>query len=114
MALSLTTIAASVLSLFNTSFSQSLSQLESAHKVLANLEDLKSEKSALEELVNSRGHVLLMSPKDHPELAGKGVEYAWGAAKLLFRKINHCKVKNMHINILRVMDTDYLTFERRR
>jgi len=80
--------------------------------VLANLEDFKSEKSALEELVHSRGHILLMSPKGHPELAGKGVEYAWGAAKLLFRKINDCKVKNMHINILRVMDTDYLTFER--
>jgi len=49
----------------------------------------------LEELVHSRGHILLMSPKGHPELAGKGVEYAWGAAKLLFRKINDCKVKNL-------------------
>eukprot|EP00873_Tetraselmis_striata_P027840 jgi/Tetstr1/448104/TSEL_035402.t1 len=87
-------------------------KLESAQKVLGNLEDFKSEKSALEELVHSRGHILLMSPKGHPELAGKGVEYAWGAAKLLFRKINDCKVKNLHINILRVMDTDYLTLER--
>eukprot|EP00873_Tetraselmis_striata_P000302 jgi/Tetstr1/420566/TSEL_011656.t1 len=53
-----------------------------------------------------------MSPKRHSELAGKGVEYALGAAKLLFRKINDCKVKNLHINTLRVMDTDYLTLER--
>jgi len=66
----------------------------------------------LEKLVHSRGHILLMSPKGHPELAGKGVEYAWGAAKLRSRKINACKVKNMLINILRVMDSDYLTLER--
>jgi len=50
----------------------------------------------LEELVHSRGHILLMSPKGHPELAGKGVEYAWGAAKLLFRKINDLDIDIPH------------------
>eukprot|EP00873_Tetraselmis_striata_P018417 jgi/Tetstr1/438681/TSEL_027231.t1 len=52
-----------------------------------------------------------MSPKGHPELAGKGVEYARGAAKLKFRKINNCKLKDMHDNILKAMDTDYQTLD---
>ena len=29
-----------------------------------------------------------MSPKCHPELAGHGIEYCWGGAKMFFRRNN--------------------------
>ena len=41
-----------------------------------------------------------MSPKGHPELAGKGIEFSWGVSKKHFRKINNCKGKDLHENIL--------------
>ena len=40
-----------------------------------------------------------MSPKGHPELAGKGIEFSWGVSKKYFRKINNCKGKDLHANI---------------
>ena len=42
--------------------------------VLGNLPDFKNERPALKHLVDSRGHILLLSPKFHPELAGVGIE----------------------------------------
>jgi hypothetical protein len=42
-----------------------------------------------------------MSPKGHPELAGKGIEFSWGVSKKCFRKINNCVGKDMHKNILK-------------
>ena len=43
--------------------------------VLGNCEDLMNEKSALQALVEARGHILVMSPKGHCELACQGIEY---------------------------------------
>ena len=31
--------------------------------------------------VHTTGDMLLMSPKGHPDVAGKGVEYCWGYRK---------------------------------
>ena len=61
--------------------------LDSSH-VLANCTDFLSEKGALEHLLNSRGHLCKASPKCHPELAGNGVEYAWGIIKRRLRRAN--------------------------
>ncbi|CAN0529472.1 unnamed protein product [Ectocarpus sp. 12 AP-2014] len=47
-------------------------------KVLQALPDFKNERTALQHLVESRGHILLLSPKCHPEVAGVGIEYSWG------------------------------------
>ena len=41
-----------------------------------------------------------MSPRCHPELAGQGIEYCWGAAKLYYRRHNDCKPANMHRNVV--------------
>jgi hypothetical protein len=41
-----------------------------------------------------------MTPKAHRELAGRGIEYAWGYSKLIFRKDNDANAKNLRINIL--------------
>lgn len=37
-------------------------------------------------MVESREHIIIMSPKYHPELAGVGIGYGWGKAKLEFRR----------------------------
>ena len=61
---------------------------EDMRKALAECSDFKSEVGALERSVIERGHILLMSPKAHPELAGLGIEYCWGKAKSDFRRNN--------------------------
>lgn len=68
--------------------------------VLSNCPDFSSEVSALCELVQSRGHILILSPKCHPELAGCGIEYSWGRIKMNYRRnVNDCVAKNLHDNI---------------
>ena len=69
--------------------------------VLSMCTDFVEEWSAFKKLVHDRGHVLLTSPKGHPELAGVGIEYGWGGSKLVFRRTNDCVAKNLHSNIVR-------------
>jgi hypothetical protein len=57
-------------------------------KLLLCFADFANESSILQQVINGRGHILLFSPKCHPELAGVGIEYSWGMAKKRFRKIN--------------------------
>ena len=40
-----------------------------------------------------------MSPKCHPELAGHGIEYCWGGAKMFFRRNNDLVPKNFDRNV---------------
>lgn len=72
--------------------------------LLASLPDFRDEKSELEKLVHGRGHILTMSPKCHPELAGHGIEYCWGASKLYFRRHNDLVPKNFFKNVLKSID----------
>jgi hypothetical protein len=54
--------------------------------------DFVDEVCALQEVIESEGHLLIFSPKCHPELAGNGIEFAWGKMKFNFRnKINNRK-----------------------
>ena len=39
--------------------------------IISNLPDFKNEKSALQHTVEGRGHILLLSPKFHPEVAAR-------------------------------------------
>ena len=50
-----------------------------------------------------------MSPKGHPELAGKGIEFSWGVSKKYFRKINNCVGKDLHANIMKSFEVLDLT-----
>lgn len=80
---------------------------KNVNTVLGNCPDFRDEKSALQHLVESRGHILLMSPKCHPEIAGVGIEYSWGKSKLEFRRnINDEIVKNLRENMLKALSTD--------
>ena len=57
--------------------------------VLQALPDFKNERTALQHVVESRGHILLLSPKFHPEVAGVGIEYSWGFSKQKFRRVHN-------------------------
>ena len=68
------------------------------------LPDFANEKTALQHTVESRGHILLLSPKCHPEVAGVGIEYSWGMSKSKFRReINDGVPKHLHANVVSSM-----------
>ena len=84
-------------------------------QVLGGLPDFKNERTALQHTVEKRGHILVLSPKFHPEVAGVGIEYSWGMSKLKFRReINDEVPENLHRNILASMcrETTILTLSR--
>ena len=88
-------------------------------RVLGKCRDFLEEKNALAELIESRGHILLLGVKCHPEMAGCGVEYIFGYSKRYFRKHNNCKVKDLEKNVRDSLSPDVITsprmwkFERR-
>ena len=45
-----------------------------------------NETGALQEVVESRGLILILSPKCHSELTGCGIEYSWGKSKQYLRR----------------------------
>ena len=55
--------------------------------MLANCKDVKSEKSILQFIGDMCGVQVIFTPKYHCELAGEGIEYAWGFAKCPYRRI---------------------------
>ena len=76
-------------------------QSMSLNHVLSSCPDFRAEKPALQSLVEARGHILVMSPKGHCELAGDGIEYDWGKMKQTFRRKN--KYVKFHELILESM-----------
>ena len=79
---------------------------KSLNKVLQTCEDFATEPSILQGLAEKNGYILIFSPKCHPELAGNGIEYAWGMSKKVFRKSNgevgpkKLSAKNLHDRVL--------------
>ena len=70
--------------------------------VLQSCWDFAHEKTALQELVESRGHILRMGVKGHPEMAGKGIECCWGKSKQKFRRdVNDRVQAHLHANIVK-------------
>jgi hypothetical protein len=91
-------------------------------KVLAACPDFMEEKSALAHLVEGRGHILLLSVKCHPEMAGCGIEFCWGMSKRIFRKnnlIGKLQTKDLQLKIEASLSKEVLAlknvweFERR-
>ena len=53
--------------------------------------------------------LLILTPKCHPEIAGRGVEYAWGYSKLRFRQgFNDGVAKNLTVKVLKSIDREVL------
>ena len=88
--------------------------LPTARLAMAECLDFTCEETALEQLAHQRGHLLRMTPKGHPELAGVGIEYSWGKAKYNFRKINDCDPKNFHNLVLQSLSDNVIDRARAR
>ena len=67
--------------------------------------DFFDQPSLLSLEVAKRGHILLFSPKGHPELAGKGMEHDWGLSKRHHRKHNACHTKTQMRRLLSSFET---------
>jgi hypothetical protein len=70
------------------------------------------EKTAFQYLMSDRGQIQEMSPKCHLELAGVGIEYNWGKAKMHFPRRTDHVAKHLHANIHKAMSIDVLTLLR--
>jgi hypothetical protein len=57
-----------------------------AHAVLSAFPDFVFERTALQHVIETRGHILLPSVVCTPETAGGGIEYAWDKLKFEKRK----------------------------
>lgn len=87
-------------------------KVEELREIMAECLDFKHEETALQQISNKAGHLLRMSPKGHPELAGVGIEYSWGKAKLEFRRRNDLDPKTFHARVLQVLSTEVLFLDR--
>jgi len=77
---------------------------------LASCFDFATERSQMQWIAERIGVRVVMTPKAHPELAGQGIEYSWGYAKLCFRKINTArsakeKAQQLVANVLAATST---------
>lgn len=59
--------------------------------------DFVKEHSTLAKLFIGKGHGFLRTPVCHPEIAGKGIEYAWGKAKYEFRNFINTKSNSVPV-----------------
>ncbi len=81
-------------------------------KILAEAPDFRDELTLVEEVLVPRGHILIKSPKCHPEVAGLGIEYLWGRSKQVFRReTNDCTAANLHANVLASLDPTRLSLD---
>jgi hypothetical protein len=72
-------------------------------RILFNQPDFANQKSALEELIESRGHICDFYPKYHCEL--NFIEMYWGAVKFRYRKSPRTsKMEEMRTNVKRCLD----------
>jgi hypothetical protein len=81
-------------------------------RVLRKLPDFQNSKCSLRKLIESRGHILMISPKCHPELAGNGIEYAWGFSSSLFRRTNFPNGLSLEQKVEAALVKEHLTMER--
>ncbi len=47
---------------------------------LAARHDFVNQPTVLERMFREKGHIVVASPRYHPQLAGLGIEYCWGEA----------------------------------
>lgn len=81
-------------------------------RILDSLPDFKNEKTALQSLVESRGHILLVSPKYHPEVAGNGIEYMWGISDHHFKKMKGKSLTDLERNVKHVLGKELMPIEK--
>ena len=55
--------------------------------MIESLLDFQEEETLLQHHASKMGVAVDRTPKCHPELAGEGIEYAWGCAKGMYRRL---------------------------
>ena len=82
----------------------------SAKRILGACDDFKNEKTQLMYILDLLGVRLILTPKCHPEIAGRGVEYMWGYSKLRFRSdFNDAVASNLKQNVIKSLDHEVIT-----
>ena len=80
--------------------------------VLSRCPDFVEETSAMQDLVERRGHILIMSPKFSPEVAGVGVEFTFARSKTMFRREHNDHVPaHLLENVLKSMSPEVITLD---
>jgi hypothetical protein len=85
----------------------------SAISMLKGCADFKNEKTQMMYICDLLGARLELTPKCHPEIAGRGIEYAWGYSKLRFRQdFNDAVAANLRDNVMKSLDRQVITTNR--
>jgi hypothetical protein len=86
----------------------------SVREILKGCEDFANETPQLEFIAQKHlGAFIRLTPKCHPEIAGRGIEYAWGYAKLRFRcGINDAVASHLEENVKEALSRELLTINR--
>jgi hypothetical protein len=86
----------------------------SVREILKHCADFANETPQLEFIAQKYwGAFIRLTPKCHPEIAGRGIEYAWGYAKLRFRGgINDAVPVHLEENVRAALSRDILTINR--
>jgi hypothetical protein len=90
-------------------------KMDKLRKAVGACNDFQNETSQLQHIALQLGISVDMTPKAHAELAGQGIEYSWGYAKLKFRKENtsHDQAKKLRANVKNALaTTDSMTLKR--
>ena len=82
-------------------------------RLLKKCSDFKNEQTQLKHILTLLGVDLRLTPKCHPEISGIGIEYAWGYAKLRFRReFNDAIAMHLKENVLKSLDRSVITINR--
>jgi hypothetical protein len=86
----------------------------SVREILKRCEDFQNETPQLEFIAQTYlGAFIRLTPKCHPEIAGRGIEYAWGYSKLRFRRgINDAVASHLEENVKAALSREVLTINR--
>jgi hypothetical protein len=86
----------------------------SVREILKRCDDFANETPQLEYIAHKYlGAFIRLTPKCHPEIAGRGIEYAWGYAKLRFRRgINDAVASHLEENVKAALSREVLTINR--
>jgi len=83
--------------------------------LLAMCTDFVEEETLLQQMCKKMGAICDRSPKCHPELAGEGIEYSWGNAKMKYRRLKYSQKtskKQFHNSVRFCLSRDFLSNER--
>ena len=82
-------------------------------QILRGCNDFKTEQTQMMYILTLLGVMLILTPKCHPEIAGRGVEYSWGYGKLRFRiDFNDAVASHLKDNVMKSLDASVLTLNR--